>query len=988
MPTMVAGALRKGAMTDKDTGQHWEQVEQLFHAALERSALERSAFLDAACDQNPALRREVEAMLKADADAEGVLDHPLPIDEYTNDSPPQLLASGEQVGPWRIVSELGRGGMGVVYLAERADGTYEQQVALKVIRGGMLGAEMEPRFGRERRILGRLQHPNIARLIDAGTSAGGWPFLVMELVHGEPITTWSMRNKLSIKERLRLILQVCDALQHAHRNLVVHRDLKPGNILVADDGTVRLLDFGVARLLAGPDDNEMKLTRGGFVPLTPQYAAPEQMGDNLITTATDIFSLGAVLYELLCSQPPRDKVTGSPVEMLQAMERPIASPSANRELPVAWRRQLQGDLDAIVKKATAPDPTRRYGSVSDFAEDIRRYLAHEPILARPESLAYRATKFVRRNRVGVTAMVAIAIAVGGGITATTWQARVAATQAHKAEAVKEFVLSLFGGADPAEALGQELTARQLVDDGADRIQTELIDEPGVRAEILTFLADMYDKMDQDDRAIELVDEALASIPEKNSIEYAKSLLVHGRILIGKSDDIAGVASLDLALPIFEAHGSALEQAEALDLKSIVATRQGDVDASLGLADQALALRLKQLGEDHQEVATSYNNLGVLMRTKGDYAESRRYHEKALDIRRRVLPAMHPQTGLSLNNLGALEYAEGNFARAAEYFAESLDLNRQVNGSDHHDTIASLNNFGFMKLRLGKLDEARQILTEVYDYWVAQDKAEHPNALITRINLATVQRASGDIDGALTEYQELEKKLVPILGAEHPFVAATLHHQARCYLELGRVEVAEELVARALAMRDKALGPDHPDSGELVRDQGTIALLHNDLVSARRLTERAIEMQRSKLPDTHPSISSSDILLGQIALAEGHTEAALTLQRAALVNLAAMFPPENLERAQAHFELGRTFTVAGVAGDAVMQFKAARSALAAQFGESSWKVARVDYWMADALDLQGKRDEAATLRLSATTTIREQLPEYHPVRRETSVEHST
>jgi serine/threonine-protein kinase len=847
---------------------------------------------------------------------------------------------------------------------------------------------MEPRFGRERRILGRLQHPNIARLIDAGASSGGWPYLVMELVQGEPITTWSTHNKLTIKERLRLSLQVCDALQHAHRSLVVHRDLKPGNILVADDGTVRLLDFGVARLLAGPDDDEMPMTRGGYVPLTPQYAAPEQLSDNVITTSTDIFSLGAVLYELLCDQPPRGKVTGSPVEMLQTMQRAIAPPSVCRDLPIAWRRQLQGDLDAIVQKATAPDPSRRYGSVGDLAEDIRRYLANEPILARPESLAYLATKFVRRHRVGVASMIAVAIAIGSGIAATAWQAREAATQAHKAEAVKEFLLSLFGGVDPAEALGEARTARQLVDDGADRIQTELVDEPGVRAEILTFLADMYDKMDQDDRAIELIDEALAAIPAKDSIEYAKTLLVHGRILIGKSDDVAGLTSLDLALPILREHRADIDRAEALDLKSIVTTRRGDIDESLLLTERALALRLKQLGEDHEEVATSYNNLGVLMRTKGNYADSRRYHEKALDIRRRVLPEMHPQTGLSLNNLGALEYAEGDFARAAEYFSESLALNRQVNGPSHHDTIASLNNLGFMKLRLGKLDEARKTLTEVYDYWVAQDKAEHPNALITRINIATVERAAGNIEDALAEYQELEEKLVLILGAEHPFVAATLHHQARCYLELGQVEEAAELIARALSIRDKALGPDHPDSGELVRDQGMIALLHGDLASARTLTERAIEMQSSKLPLKHPSILSSDILLGQIALAEGHTEAAMTLQREALVNLAALFPPENIERALAHFEFGRTLTVAGAASEAVMQFAAARTALVAQFGESSWKVARVDYWLADALDVQGKRSEAAAMRQSATKIIREQLPEHHPVRRETLVEHST
>lgn len=972
-------------MAGADTEQHWQQVERLFHSVLQKPPSERAEILDRACRLNDALRQDVEAMLKADAGTEGLLDHPLPISEYSAESPPPMLANSEQVGPWRILSELGRGGMGIVYLAERADGTYEQQVALKVIRGGVLGANMEPRFVRERRILGRLQHPNIARLIDAGTSAGGLPFLVMELVHGEPITNWSTNNKLRIRERLKLTLQVCDAVKHAHRNLVVHRDLKPSNILVAADGTVRLLDFGVARLLAGPDDDDLMLTRAGFIPLTPQYAAPEQMSGDVITTATDIFSLGAVLYELLCEQLPRGKIAGSPVELLQAMERAIPPPSTRPDLPIALRRQLQGDLDAILQKALAPDPTRRYGSVSELAEDIQRYLAHKPVLARPESLVYRVGKFVRRHRVGVAAMFAIAVAIGSGIAATAWQARKVETQAVKAEAVKDFVLSLFGGVDPAQALGEELTARQLVDDGAERIQTELLSEPGVRAEILTFLADMYDKMDQDDQAVGLIDEALASIQEKDSIDYARALLVNGRILIGKSDDAAGVASLDLALPILRAHGADLDRAEAMDLKSIVTNRQGDVDTSLGLGEQALALRLTQLGENHEMVADSYNNLGVFMRTKGDYAASRQYHEKALAIRRRVLPPMHPHTGLSLNNLGALAYAEGNVARAADYFSESLTLNRQVNGPAHHDTIAALNNYGAMQLRLGRFEEAQQALTDVHDYWVAQDKADHPNALITRTHLATIRRASGDVEGALAEYQELEERLAPMLGAEHPFVAATLHHQARCYLELGRIDDAGELLARALAMRDKALGPDHPDSAELVRDQGLIALFQKNLDSARKLTMRAIEMQR-KLPATYPSPSASRMLLGQIERAEGNTERALILQREALGNLSEMFALDNIERAQAHFEFGRSLVVAGAADDAVIQLETARSALAKRYGASSWRAAKADFWLAAALNKQGNLSEAATMRSSAVTRINEQLPEYHPLRQEILVRH--
>ena len=968
-------------MTEKGTGHSWEQVESLFHEALDKPVTERPAFIVAACGENEALRLEVEAMLDGDAAADGPLDRPLPITDLKIDALPAALTTGQVIGPWRILSELGRGGMGIVYLAERADGTYEQKVALKVIRGGIFAADMEPHFVRERQILGRLQHPNIARLIDAGATGDGLPFLVMELVHGNPITTWSRNNKRNLNERLQLMLQVCDALQHAHRNLVVHRDLKPGNILVTDDGDVRLLDFGVARLLSGPDGDRQMLTRAGFIHMTPVYAAPEQIGGDAITTATDIFSLGAVLYELLTDCQPRNSVSGSAVEMLQTLEQAISPPSKAPDLSANQRARLQGDLDAIVCKATAPDPARRYNSVGDMAEDIRRYLSHEPVMARPESIAYRVGKFVRRRRIGVAAMTALVIAIGSGIATTVWQADEAAAQARKAESVKEFVLSLFAGVDPAEALGEELTARQLVDTGAARIQSELVSEPVVRAEILTFLADMYDKMDQDDRAVELIDEALGLDLPDTSIEYARALLVRGRILVGRSEDDEGVSSLERALPLLERHAADLDRAEAMDVISIATTRQGDLDKSLRLTEAAMDLRIAELGEDHPEVATSYNNLGVLARSKGDYAAARQYHEKALDIRSRVLPEIHPQIGLSLNNLGALEYAEGNFSRAAEFFERSLALNTQVNGAAHHDTIASLNNYGFMKLRLGKLEEAQVALSAVYQYWVDQGKAEHPNALVTRINLATVQRATGDVQGALTEYRELEQLLTAALGEEHPFIAATLHHEARCLLDLGRIADAGKLIARALVIRDSALGPDHPDSADLIRDQGLLALLRNDLQMARAKTTRALDMQRSKLPISHPSLSASATQLGRVALAEGKIDEAMALQRDALSALVALFPEDNVELADAHLEFGRTLLADGATVDAAAHMETARVALAARYGERSWRVAKVDYLLAAAFDIQGRQQDAAALRKVAVSRIEAQLVDSHPLRQQ-------
>jgi serine/threonine-protein kinase len=871
--------------------------------------------------------------------------------------------------------------MGIVYLAERADGTYEQQVALKVIRGGVFAADREPHFVRERRILGRLQHPNIARLIDAGATDDGLPFLVMELVHGEPITHWCGNNKLGIRERLQLMLQVCDALEHAHRNLVVHRDLKPGNILVSGDGNVRLLDFGVARLLAGPDDDQRALTRAGFFHLTPEYAAPEQISGEAITTATDIFALGAVLYELLCNERPRNGVAGSPSAMLRALEQPIASPSKALNLSANWRSQLQGDIDAIVGKATAQDASRRYASVAALAEDIRRYLAHEPVLARPEGLAYRSGKFIRRHRVGVAAMLALTIAVGAGFAATAWQAGETAAQAQKAEAVKEFLLSLFAGVDPAQALGDELTARQLVDTGAERIQAELVDEPVVRAEILTFLADMYDKMDQDDRAIELVNDALVLVDGQGGTELAEALLVQGRILVGKSDDDAGIESLQRALQIFETPEDSLQVAEAMDLIAIARSRQGDIAESARLTEGALKLRIAALGEDNKEVAASYNNLGVLARTQGNYAAARENYERSLDIRRRVLPADHPQIAISLNNLGALFYAEGDYARAAGYFSESLQINERVNGAAHHDTIAALNNLGFMQMRLGRVDEALQSLTDVYNYWLEQGKADHPNALVTRVNIATVRRTAGDFAGALAEYREVEPLIVEKLGPDHPIVAATLHHEARSLIELGETGAATPLLERALAIRDKALGTEHPDSAEIIRDQGLIALLDGDFQTARERTARALELQRSKLPITHPSLSMSMIQLGRVALAEGEIPEALQLQREAVERLAFLLPPDTPELTEAHFEFGRSLLADGNTIDAAMQFKAARSALASRFGDASWRVAKTDLLLASALEMQGQQEDATALRTESLSRMEAQLAESHPLRRQ-------
>ena len=511
------------------------------------------------------------------------------------------------------------------------------------------------------------------------------------------------------------------------------------------------------------------------------------------------------------------------------------------------------------------------------------------------------------------------------------------------------------------------------------MRSELNEQPLVRAEILTFLAKMYDRLDNDDRALELIEQAFESLDGPRTEQLAQALLIQGQILVGRTDDEAGLAALDRALPMLLEFRRDADAAEAMDLMSIVRNRQNKVDDATRLTRDALAIRLRVLGEYHTDVASSYNNLGVLSRTQGDYPAARRYYEKALQIRRQVLPDDHPQIATTLNNIGALENVDGNYIRAADVFKESLAINRRVNGEAHHDTIAALNNYGFMLLRLGHPSDARDALTQVYDYWVGQGKADHPNALVTRVNLAAVQRVSGDSTGALLEFETLEESLATTLGHEHPFVAVALHHQARCLLDLGRLDAARERIERALQLRQASFGADHPDSADLIRDQALIAFLQNDFDAAESLGTRALDLQRSKLPANHPSISMSEILLGRIARVAGNVPRSLQLQQAALDNLARIYTIDFPDLTEAHFQLGKSLLADHRAGDAERHLRLARESLAKRYGPLSWQVAEVEVSLGDAILEQGRVSVGAIMRAEALGRINSVLPEYHPVR---------
>lgn len=930
-----------------DTGR-WARLERLFEAALLWPEAERRERLDAACADDPWLRHEVDRMLAADSAGGGILDRATQLRNAALPAAPDL-EFGHRIGSWRVIGILGRGGMGVVYLVERADGQYQQQAALKVIRGGWLAAELAPRFQRERQILARLQHPGIAQLLDAGNTTDGLPYFVMERVHGLPITEWCALHDLDADGCVALLLGACDAVQHAHRNFVVHRDLKPANMLVDDGAHVRLLDFGIATWIEEAAAGTPDLTVGNARAFTPEFAAPEQLGGGAITTATDVYSLGVVLNALLAGVRER---RGTAVDR---------------------------DLDAITGKATAPDPALRYQTVEAFADDLRRHLRDEPVLARAAGRWYRARRFLARHRWGSAAAATLFIAVTIGVSTTLWQARLRAAEARKAQAVTHFVAGLFEAVDPARARGSEPTARDLLDAGAARLSHEPPDEPALRGAIAALLGDLYGRLDHTDRSLELLQEAvdqLARAHGPDSPELARARLLRARAFVARAEDAAALADLSLARPVLHATGDARDEAEALDLAAIVEGRRGNDAAATQFTQAALALRIAALGGEHPEVATSYNNLGVLARNRGDYVAARELHERALTIRRRSLPADHPHLAISLNNLGALDLAEGELSRAVARFEEAHDISTRVSGESHQETIATLNNLGGALLRLGRLDDAEAAWQRVLSHWQQTGRAEHPNALATRLNLATVRRLRGDLYGALAEYGQLAAAFSTALGPDHPLISAILTQQARCLAELGELEPAAALMSEALRARIEAHGPVHPDNGDLLRELGVLALLRGDVGSAERNLARAIELQSAGLPPLHPSLLMSQLWLGSVLRATGRAADATVLQATVIDALRSRLAGSHPDLATAEGEFGRSLLAAGRYADAGEQLQRARVACAGRLGRVAWPCLELDLDLAAVMAASGRAEEGRALRNQA-------LRELHRILQETT-----
>ena len=747
----------------------WSRLEPLLDEALELPADERGPFVEQLRVRDPDLARDLSGLLARDDEA-----------ERTHFLEPISVASlaGLELGGWTIERPLGHGGMGSVWLAHRSDGRFEGRAAVKLLNLTLVRPSGLERFRREGSILARLTHPDVARLLDAGVSEAGQPYLVLEYVDGVPIDEWASVHDASVASRVTLFLQVLDALSHAHASLVIHRDLKPSNILVTSDGRVKLLDFGIAKLLGEARDGDAGQPRSGggkasFVSetleggaLTPEYASPEQVTGGPITTSVDIYAAGVLLYVLVAGRHPTSVGCRTPSEVLTAV--------VERQPPPIGL----GDLDILLAKALAKDPAQRYRTIGELADDLTRWLRHEPVRARPPAWSYRARKFVRRNRAETVAAIGVAAAIAVGVALSLSEARRAAVERDRAEAasreseaVNNFLIQLFQTSDPVEAHGDTLTAGDLVARAAARIE-RLHAVPLEQARLLDVTGRLDLSLGRSQAAYE---------------SFARSLAIQERAKAGESMEAAGTLRL-LAQAL-----TSLEQFPT-------------ADSAVG---RALQIEQRLLGPDHPDLAMPLNEAAWIAVYRGDLARAESFERRALALRERFRGAIDSLTADSHLDLGAVLRYERQIPEAEKEFRLGLAIRTRTSRPDDPQVAhAMLQTAYLLDEEEGRYAEAEPLFRQALAIRRQVFGDGHPLVAATLVDFAEFLSRRGDSVTAFAFAREGLSMMRRAYGAEHPVVAAFTARLAGVLHRTGRLAEAESLYRSSIAMNRRILGPDH------------------------------------------------------------------------------------------------------------------------------------------------------------------------------------
>ena len=791
-----------------------------------------------------------------------------------------LVPSGEagrRLGPYHLLQRLGEGGMGEVWLAQQTS-PVRRDVAVKIIKRGLDTRQVVARFEAERQALALMDHPFIAKVFDAGETPDGRPYFVMEHVRGIPITEHCDRNRLSTRARLALFVQVCEAVQHAHQKAIIHRDLKPSNVLVSvSDGpaVAKIIDFGIAKATTVRLTEKTLVTELGTLIGTPEYMSPEQadLTAQDVDTRTDVYSLGVMLYEMLVGVRPfdMDALRGAglagmrrticetepprPSTRLSSLAGEASAESARRravDVPTL-RRQLTGDLDWITMKCLEKDRSRRYGSVAELAADVERYLTDQPVLASPPSAAYRARKFTRRHRTGVAIAAAAALAVVAFTATTIWQAGRIARQrdradleAKTAKRVVEFLTALFKEADPSKARGSTITAGEILDRGARQVESELSDEPGIRAKLMATIGEVYFGLGLHESAVAM---------------YEKSLSLRRKVLGNDHPDTLSAAN-DLGV-VYEESGR-LKEAEPYVREALEGRRrvlgndhpdtlssinnmgyllqgQGKLKEAEPYLREAFEGNRRVLGRDDPETLNSAFNLGNLLESQGRPKEAEPYHRDALEGRRRVLGRDHPQTLDSLDSMAGYLKNQGRLQEAESYYREALEGRRRVLGSDHQDTIMGMSNMGVFLLKAGKLEEAEVYARQALEGCRRVLGNDNPLTFGSLNNLGAVLEAQGKLEESQSRFGEAVEGFRRALGGGHPSTLNAESNLGNVYTSRGRLEEADRLLGRTVGEARKSLPSGHRVTGKALRAHGRCLTHLNRLADAEAALLEAHEI---------------------------------------------------------------------------------------------------------------------------------------------------
>jgi tetratricopeptide (TPR) repeat protein len=888
--------------------ERWAEIERLLDLVLERPPDERAALVEQACADDPALREEVNRLLRSCERPEAWLDGEAPsyAAPLVGEAETSTTVEGTRLGPYRIVGEAGHGGMGTVYLAER-DEPYHQRVALKLVRGGLtLDDHLVRRFVEERQILASLEHPRIARLLDGGITSEGLPWFALEYIEGLPIDRYAELHKLSVEARLDLFLAVCDAVQYAHRNLVVHRDLKPGNILVTAEGQVKLLDFGIAKLIAGGREAE---TRTGLRLMTPEYASPEQVRGEPITVASDVYSLGVLLYELLTSRRPYRLFGTSPLDVeLAVLEQEPERPSTS-VADARLRRRLRGDLDTIVLTALRKEPARRYSSVEQLAADLGRHQQGLPVSARPDRVGYRAGKFVRRHRFGVLAAAGVLLALVGGLAATAWQAREARREAARAEGVTEFLVSLFREADPEQARGREVTANELLRRGERRLDSVLVREPETRARLLGVLGVIHNELGQYGRADSLLARAVALTRQSHgeeSPELAAQLADWANVLLAEAKFAAADSVARQALAIRRRHLGPEDSTVAVSLRQLggIARQRGVHDSAEVLYREALAINRRLHGDSHLVVAEDLNDLGVTLSELGKLAASDSAATAVLAIRRRWLDPGHPDVIDALHNLAAVRHGQGNYEESERLKREVLEQRRQLYPEGHPDVALALRELGSVLNERKRYEEAESLLVQALAMHRSLLGPAHPETVATLNVVGIVRYWKGDLVAAERDMREVYQHFRKTLGEDHHRTLSSLTNLGAIVRDRGDYRAAEPLLRRALSLNRKLFGDEHENVAHSWANLGALLILKGDTAGAERASRQALAIDRKVLPAGHDLIAWRLHYLGFVLTASGRPAEAESLLQEALAIREKNLPPGDRLTAKTRLRLGQ------------------------------------------------------------------------------------